>query len=238
MTQLRIVAETGSTNADILATLSGGEHWPEGRWLVADRQVAGRGRQGRAWFDGAGNFMGSTVVHSAPGDPPAHTLSLLAGVALYETLLPTLSDPSQLMLKWPNDVLLRRAKLAGILLERAGDATVVGIGVNLRAAPDLPDRKTVALSDHAPPPPRDSFAQSLADSFATELERWRTYRLDPLLRRWQAAATPPDTQLTVHEPGGALVSGRYAGLAADGSLLLRLDNGERRAIHAGDVSLT
>ena len=238
MTQLRIVAETGSTNADILTALSAGEHWPEGRWLVADRQVAGRGRQGRAWFDGAGNFMGSTVVHSAPGDPPAHTLSLLAGVALYETLLPTLSDPSQLMLKWPNDLLLGRAKLAGILLERAGDATVVGIGVNLRAAPELPDRETVALSDHAPPPSRDTFAESLAASFATELERWRTYGLEPLLRRWQAAATPLGTPLAVHEPDGALVSGRYAGLANDGSLLLRLDNGERRAIHAGDVSLT
>ena len=59
---IQTVAETGSTNADLAARLRSGERVGEGDWLVADRQVAGRGRQGRPWSDGAGNFMGSTVV--------------------------------------------------------------------------------------------------------------------------------------------------------------------------------
>ena len=234
---IRTVAETGSTNADLIARLTGGEHVPEGHWLVADRQTAGRGRQGRTWFDGSGNFMGSTVVHPAPQDPPTHSLSLVAGLALYEALTGLVADPSALMLKWPNDVLLRGAKLCGILLERAGDAVIIGIGVNLAAAPDLPDRETVALADFGPAPDRDMFAAALAGALDRELERWRSFGLAPLLRRWLAVGTPHGTALCVHEPDGGRISGLFAGLDAEGTLQLRLDDGAIRAIHAGDVML-
>ncbi|MXO74114.1 biotin--[acetyl-CoA-carboxylase] ligase [Altererythrobacter aerius] len=234
---IRTVAETGSTNADLLAALRAGERAPEGTWLVADRQTSGRGRQARAWSDGAGNFMGSTVVRPGPHDPPPATLALLAGLALYETVSPLISDPRSLSLKWPNDLLLGRAKLAGILLEGQGDAVVVGIGVNLASAPAVEGRETAALSALGPAPDRDAFAARLADHFDRELERWRAVGVEPLLRRWQAAAHPRGTVLSVHEPSGALVSGLFDGLAPDGSMLLRLEDGSRRAIHVGDVSL-
>ena len=143
---IQTVAETGSTNADLAARLRSGERVGEGDWLVADRQVAGRGRQGRPWSDGAGNFMGSTVVRPGPSDPPAHTLTLAVALAAYETVLPLLADPRALSIKWPNDLLLNGAKLSGILLEREGDAVVIGIGVNLAQAPELPDRPTIALT--------------------------------------------------------------------------------------------
>ena len=77
---IRFVTETGSTNTDLASELRAGMAVPEGEWLVADRQVSGRGRQGRAWFDGYGNFMGSTVVHLSPRDPNPATLALVAGV--------------------------------------------------------------------------------------------------------------------------------------------------------------
>ncbi|MBD3728500.1 MAG: biotin--[acetyl-CoA-carboxylase] ligase [Sphingomonadales bacterium] len=234
---IETVTETGSTNTELLARLRAGEHVAEGDWLVADRQNAGRGRQGRAWFDGAGNFMGSTVVHPGGGDPPAPTLALLAGLATYEAVLPYCPDPAALRLKWPNDLMLGRAKLAGILLEAAGGAVVVGIGVNLVAAPQLPDRATVALVQIGPPPSRDGFARDLAAVFDREVERWRNFGLEPLLRRWQAAAYPPGTPITVNEPGEGMLSGRIEGLGPDGSLSLRLDDGSIRAIHAGDVML-
>lgn len=234
---IRTVAETGSTNADLIARLGASELVPEGEWLVADRQNAGRGRQGRTWFDGHGNFMGSTVVHPGAGDPPAHTLALVAGLAVYEAVQPLCPNPSALMLKWPNDLLLGEAKLCGILLERAGDAVVIGIGVNLAAAPDLPDRKTVALSAFGPAPDRDAFASALEVSLDRELERWRMYGLAPIIRRWLAAGTPEGTQLSVHEPDGNVVQGRFAGLDAAGTLQLRLEDGAVRAIHAGDVML-
>ncbi|MBQ95040.1 MAG: biotin--[acetyl-CoA-carboxylase] ligase, partial [Actinobacteria bacterium] len=73
---IRFVTETGSTNSDLAAQLRAGETVAEGQWLVADRQLSGRGRQGRTWFDGRGNFMGSTAVHIAPRDPNPATLAL------------------------------------------------------------------------------------------------------------------------------------------------------------------
>lgn len=234
---IQTVAETGSTNADLIARLTAGEHVPEGYWLVADRQTAGRGRQGRTWFDGFGNFMGSTVVHPTLQGPPAHSLSLVAGLALYEALAARITDPSALMLKWPNDVLLRGAKLCGILLERAGDAVVIGMGVNLAVAPQFPDRETIALSDLGPAPDRDAFADLLAAALDRELERWRTYGLAPLIRRWHMVGTPEGTRLSVHESSGAMIEGLFAGLDPQGTLQLRLDNGTVRAIHAGDVML-
>ncbi|MFW2350051.1 biotin--[acetyl-CoA-carboxylase] ligase [Qipengyuania sp.] len=234
---IRFVTETGSTNSDLAACLRAGESVPEGEWLVADRQVAGRGRQGRAWFDGSGNFMGSTVVHCAPRDPSPATLALVAGVAAYEAVSAILADPSRLRLKWPNDLMLGEAKLAGILLEREGNAIVVGMGINLVAAPDLPDRRTVALTALGPAPDRDLFASALATAFDRELERWRTYGLEPLVRRWESVAHPQGTPLTVRPPGEEQIAGSFAGLTGEGALSLRLADGSTRAIHAGDVML-
>ena len=234
---IRFLAETGSTNADLLSALAAGERVGEDDWLVADRQNAGRGRQGRDWFDGHGNFMGSTVVRPGPGDPPPQTLSLLAGVAAFEAVAPLCPSPCPLALKWPNDLLIGGAKLAGILLEATGDAVVVGIGVNLARAPYLPDRETVTLAKFGPAPDRDLFAEALAGLFAEHLVRWRTYGLEPLLREWRAMAMAEGTSLAVHEPGGTRVAGVYAGLADDGALRLRLADGTQRVIHAGDVTL-
>ncbi len=234
---IHTLAETGSTNSDLAARLREGQPVPEGDWLMADRQSAGRGRQGRRWFDGAGNFMGSTVVRLHDREPEPATLSLVAGLAVYEAVAPLLTDPISLRLKWPNDLMLGDAKLAGILLEREGPAIVVGIGVNLAQAPVLPDRRTVALSALGPAPDRDLFARALAARFDTELERWRSFGLDPLIRRWESVAHPRGTPLTVHPPGEEPFSGAFAGLTSDGALSLLLAGGSTRVIHAGDVML-
>ena len=223
------VPETGSTSADLAARLRAGDNVPEGDWLIADRQTAGRGRQGRDWFDGAGNFMGSTVVHPRFGDPPAATLALVAGLAVHEAVSRLVAEPA--VLKWPNDVLIGRAKLAGVLLEREGEAVIAGIGVNLASAPDLPDRPAVALSAFGPAPDRDLFAQALARQFALEIERWRNFGLEPVVNRWLAAAHPLGTPL---EAEGT--TGTFAGLTPEGSLQLRLADGSMRTIHAGEIN--
>jgi BirA family biotin operon repressor/biotin-[acetyl-CoA-carboxylase] ligase len=121
--------------------------------LIADRQTAGRGRMGRDWLDGAGNFMGSTVVHPRFGDPPPSSLALLAGLAMHEVVSAYLPPPHRVMLKWPNDVMIGSAKLAGILLERVGDAVVVGLSTVI-PSPCLtsPPRQT-AINLRAPSPP-------------------------------------------------------------------------------------
>ncbi|HAU22131.1 MAG TPA: biotin--[acetyl-CoA-carboxylase] ligase, partial [Erythrobacter sp.] len=232
---IEFLEETGSTNSDLLDRIKSGERVAEGDWLVARRQTAGRGRQRREWFDGEGNFMGSTVVHYTDRDPPAHTLALASGLVVYEAILPLCPDPAQLMLKWPNDVLLNLAKLCGILLETAGNAIVIGMGVNLAKAPQIQGRATIALSEVTKAPQADEFAEELADCFSAELERWRSYGVDPLLRRWCTAAHPQGTPLKVHDSDGSAIAGQFDGLSEDGSLMLRLDNGETRAINAGDV---
>ena len=234
---IETVAATGSTNADLLARAAAGELLHEGRWLVADRQDAGRGRQGRVWQDASGNFMGSTPVRVTADGPPPHTLALVAGLAVYEAVAPLIPPTAKPMLKWPNDVLLNGAKLAGILLERSRDTIIVGIGVNLAKAPGLADRKTIALSAFGPAPDRDLFAQSLAERFAQELDRWRTYGLDLLARRWTVAAHPVGTPLTVWPPGEEPLSGSFAGLTEEGNLRLAFSDGDARVIHAGDVML-
>lgn len=222
------VAETGSTNADLLAT----PDWPEGRWLLAERQTAGRGRLGRDWRSPAGNFHASTVVALRPGDPPAVALALLTGVALAEALVLFLPAGSPLMLKWPNDVLLGWAKCAGILLERAGERVVVGVGANLAQAPELPDRPTACLADHAQPPTPAALAEALAERFAAWLTRWRREGTAPVRSAWLALAHPMGTAITVAESGE---TGLFAGLAEDGALRLTRADGTTDVVRAGDV---
>jgi BirA family transcriptional regulator, biotin operon repressor / biotin---[acetyl-CoA-carboxylase] ligase len=226
-------AETGSTSADIATRLRHGERVPEGHWLVADRQTAGKGRHGREWFDGAGNFMGSTVVHRAYGDPDAPSLALAAGLAVYEAVASRGATGAAARLKWPNDVMIGKAKLGGILLEKVADSVIVGIGVNLAVAPVLADRETIALDE----PDRNGFAADLARLFAVELDRWRSFGLAPIIKRWLAVAHSTGTALAVGEPGEGSLAGIFAGLTEDGALLLHLADGETRVIHAGEVRL-
>ena len=234
---IEIVAETASTNSTLLAR-SGQS---EGDWLIADRQTAGRGRAGRVWNDGLGNFMGSTVARLRPGDSPAATLALVAGVALHRALeraLATASGASaQMLLKWPNDVLVDGAKLAGILLERQGDAVVVGIGVNLASAPHVPDRPTVALAQLGHRVARDGFAQVLADEWQSALTLWHAQGWPALRDEWLARAHPRGTLLATHDRDAGLIIGAFAGLEPEGAALIRLADGTMRAIHAGDVDM-
>ena len=235
--RIHYVRETGSTSADLLARLAAGERLSEGYWLVADRQFAGRGRQGRSWFDAPGNFMGSTLVTIGRSDPLPATLSFVAALAVYEAIVAGFAEPARLRLKWPNDIQLDGQKFSGILLEREGTHAVVGIGVNLAAAPAVEGRVTRSLAQHGPAPDRDAFAEALADLFALELTRWREYGADPILARWLVAAHPIGSPLAVHDAGGAPVIGTFAGLQTDGALRLRLADGSTRVIHAGDVEL-
>ena len=204
----------------------------EGDWLVALAQVQGRGRQGRGWVSAAGNFFGSTMVELRPGDPPAQTLSLAAGLALIEAV--EAAGPGHpLMLKWPNDLLLQGNKLAGILLERSGERVAVGFGVNLAQAPTLADRQCASLGGRISP---QAFAPLLAASFARLLQLWRESEPVAMAQAWQARAHPVGTELTVQVSEEARVSGRFDGLEPDGALRLRTTSGVE-VIRAGDVEL-
>lgn len=170
-----------------------------------------------------------------PTDPPAATLALVAAVAVEETV--RLFLDGELALKWPNDLLLGGAKLAGILLERADDAVVIGFGVNLAHHPQDVDRPATSLAAHGAAPEPALFLETLAEIFARWLARWRGEGLAPVRERWAARAHPRGTALTARLPDGSEIDGLFERLDADGALVLRLAAGTMRVIHAGDVFL-
>ncbi|MDR7103359.1 biotin--[acetyl-CoA-carboxylase] ligase [Croceicoccus sp. BE223] len=237
---IEFVAETGSTNADLAARLAGGEAMTECFWLRAGRQIQGRGRAGREWVSEDGNLHCSTLVHLRPGDPPPATLSLVAGLAVHDAVgealgLSCSTRDREMHLKWPNDLMIDGAKIAGILCEMIDRTIVVGIGLNVAAAPDLPDRPTTSLRAQGCEMDAAAMLDTLARSFAARLAAWRAEPLADTLARWERCATPRGTPITVHADTD--VAGTFDGLESDGSLRLRLEDGSRRAIYAGDVIL-
>ncbi len=235
---IKYIAETGSTNADLMTALQAHQKLEEGHWLIADRQTAGRGRQGREWHGGAGNFMGSTIVTLQSGEYPGTWLNLPISLAVREALAEFLPDASELMLKWPNDVLLRGAKVSGILMELFEFQVVVGVGVNLAVAPSIPDRATIALTDISDEPPsRDRFAARLIHHVEQEIAKWRKLGSEATRARWLGYAHPKGSELSVHDGDGNVIKGTFEGLAASGALLLQMADGSVRSIQAGDVVL-
>ncbi len=232
---IRTIFETGSTNADVLDLARAGAD--EGFWLRAERQTAGRGRMGRHWSSQLGNLSASSIIRLRPGDPSAATLGFVAAVALAE-VVQVYAPEAAIQLKWPNDVMADGAKLSGILLERSGDAIVLGVGVNLASAPEGFDRAVTslcALTGSAPDPAQ--FLETLADTFGRWLARWRGAGLAIVLAAWRDFAHPVGTALTINLPDGDQLEGLFHGLNSDGALKLRLADGAVRVILAGDVFL-
>jgi BirA family biotin operon repressor/biotin-[acetyl-CoA-carboxylase] ligase len=158
---------------------------------------------------------------------------LVAAVALHEVAA-AYAGEAEVIVKWPNDLLAGGAKLAGILLEREGEAVVIGFGLNLaHFPPDLerPATSLAALSGTVPDPA--SFLEALATAFACWLSRWRSEGLAAIRRQWLAVAHPPGTALAL----GDGLQGLFDGLDESGALRLRLADGSTRLIHAGDVFL-
>jgi BirA family biotin operon repressor/biotin-[acetyl-CoA-carboxylase] ligase len=234
--RLRVHATLASTS-DLVAQLAeAGE--PDGLAVLAHRQTAGRGTQGRAWESRAGNLHLSVLLR--PAEPLRHApqWGLLAAVALADAIAPLLPGVAALALKWPNDVLLNSAKAAGILAEAAADDRggiawlCLGFGVNLAHAPQVEGRATACLADAGiVPPAPEAFAAALLAA----LHRRRTERaltgFAPIRAAWLERGPAPDTHLSL----ASGISGRFAGLAEDGSLLLAT-GGRVHAVASGEVA--
>ncbi|MBA4091900.1 MAG: biotin--[acetyl-CoA-carboxylase] ligase [Sphingobium sp.] len=231
---LRFVEETGSTNADMLALA--GQGAADGIWLRAGRQTGGRGRMGRAWESPDGNLYCSTLVRLQPNDPLPHTLALVAANAVHALVAPLCHG--QARIKWPNDILVDGAKIAGILLERAGDAIVVGIGINVTDHPEGLDRPVTSLTAQgAANVQAHALLDRLVQLFSHWLSIWRAQGIDPIRTHWLLNAHPTGTAMRVVQPDGAAIEGTFDTLDRHGMLILRLANGQSHAIHAGDIIL-
>jgi BirA family biotin operon repressor/biotin-[acetyl-CoA-carboxylase] ligase len=188
--------------------------------ILAHRQTAGRGRAGRAWQAPPGNLNLSILLRPAPAPLLPAAWSLLAGVALFEAAAAH-APRARLALKWPNDLLLDQAKLAGILIDSALtpsgllDWVVIGIGVNLAHAPALPDRPTACLASCGPAPSPEPFARALLP----HLETWLAAPFPAVRAAWLARAHPTGTRLRVQR-GDEVIEGAFLGLTDDGRLML------------------
>jgi BirA family biotin operon repressor/biotin-[acetyl-CoA-carboxylase] ligase len=234
------VHEALPSTSDLVAQLAAAGE-PEGLAILARRQTAGRGTQGRAWEGRAGNLHLSVLLR--PADPIRHVpqWGLLAAVALADAAAAVLPDRTGLALKWPNDLMLGGAKAAGILAEASatpGGAIAwlcLGFGVNLAHAPAIPGRATACLADAgiAAPAPEAFANRLLAALDHRRLER-ATEGFAPIRAAWLARGPALGTHLAIRREG-ADTAGSFAGLAEDGSLLLST-GGRVHAIASGEVA--
>tara|TARA_R110002072_G_scaffold212903_1_gene370318 strand:- start:113 stop:694 length:582 start_codon:yes stop_codon:yes gene_type:complete len=191
---------------------------------------------GRIWDSPVGNLYCTTLVRLQPGDPLPHTLALVAANAVHALVAPLCAG--QARIKWPNDILVDGAKIAGILLERTGDAIIVGIGINVTDHPRNLDRPVTSLvTQGATDADAGVLLDRLTQIFAHWLSIWRAQGLDPVRTHWLLNAHPTGTPIRVHQPDGSTVDGAFDTLDRHGMLILRLANGQSRAIHAGDIFL-
>ena len=191
---------------------------------------------GRTWDSPVGNLYCSTLVRLQPSDPLPHTLALVAANAVHALVAPLCAG--QARIKWPNDILVDGAKIAGILLERTGDTIVIGIGLNVADHPRDLDRPVTSLAAQgATDAEAGALLDRLAQIFAHWLAIWRAQGLDPVRTHWLLNAHPTGTPMRVQQPDGSMVEGTFDTLDRQGMLILRLANGQSRAIHAGDIFL-
>ena len=237
LAEVEVVAETGSTNADLMARLP---QLQRAHLLIAHHQTAGRGRAGRNWHSSAGNML--TFSLAWPMHKPAHALlglPLAIGVAIAEVLH---AQDIKVSLKWPNDILRDGAKLAGILVESAASAQgcwiVVGVGLNLIVSDALEQQLGRQLAD-APwlaRMDRNALYALLLNGLARALDQFDREGFGAFQARWNALHAYAGMPVQIMEGTQVLQRGEALGVDLNGCLVLQTENGQQ-SIMAGDVSL-
>lgn len=231
--------EVGSTNEECLARARAGQGGD--LWITAARQVGGRARRGRTWVSERGNLYASLLLIDPAPLQRLGSLPLAVAVALHgavRRVLPVGARP--LEVKWPNDLLIGRKKMSGILIEAeflpdGRHAVVVGIGVNVRFRPDNPLYPVTCLLDEgAAVFPEELFAH-LFEAMVDVLNIWNagsgTAEVTAL---WRDIACGIGEAITVNLSDRVL-RGRFVGIDDQGLLLLETEDGRRETISAGDV---
>lgn len=239
----RVIAfdEIGSTNAEAMRLAAGGERGP--LWITARHQTRGRGRSGRDWTT-AGTGLAATLI-IAPRCPAATLpqLSLVAGVAGCDAVAAVLPEAARplVRLKWPNDVLIGAAKASGVLVESSifadGAVAAIGTGINIAAPPGIAGRAITAIGAHGSIADFERMGATLARSLAHWIDVWADGAgFEAVRQAWLERGGPLGEPMTVNA-NGELAGGRYAGLDADGGLLLNIGTGKLRKFSFGDVAL-
>ncbi len=228
-------ALTESTNDDAKQAALAGE--AEGYVVRALRQTAGRGRHGRVWESPEGNLYISVLLRPRATPQQVSFYSFAASTAVLDAVLAVKPD-AQVQLKWPNDVLIAGKKISGVLLEAAPvqngivDWLVVGVGINIASHPAESMYPVTSLRSEGV----SATAEEVLEHFLTSFDQWHmTLRYDgfrPIRRAWLADAKLGAMTVRI---GAEELSGTFGGLDERGGLILRLPDGGRRVIEAGDV---
>ena len=232
-----IVYETlGSTNAEALALARSGERGP--LWITARSQSAGRGRRGSHWLSPPGNLYATLLLAEPSAPEQAPQLSFVAALALHDAVAacaPQLGPA--LKVKWPNDLLVGPAKLAGILIEGESNpvfAVAVGVGVNCAAHPADVAYPATDLAVNGALVAPDALLAHLATATQHRLAQWSCGQGFAAIRvDWLKRAAGLGEVLRVRLSAREL-AGRFQGLDEAGRLLLEQDNGVT-TITAGEV---
>jgi BirA family biotin operon repressor/biotin-[acetyl-CoA-carboxylase] ligase len=237
-TEIRVVAETGSTNADVAAAARAGA--PEGLVVTADLQTAGRGRAGRMWQAPPRSGLAVSVLlrPACPRDTWGW-LPLLTGVAVVEPL--RAMTGLDLGLKWPNDVLVDGSrKLAGVLAEVADGAVVVGLGLNVSLrADELPVETATSLAlEGSDVVDRDPVLRAVLRDLARRYRAFVAASGDAdrcgLHEAYRSACTTLGRRVRVALPGDRTLEGDALDVDPAGRLVVRTADG-RTTLAAGDV---
>ncbi len=231
-------ASLGSTN-DELKSLP---NLLEFTCVVAEEQTAGRGRRDRQWHSSPGDGLYLSVLLLPGAVPKLSLLSLVAAIAVAETLIER--KVTSVDIKWPNDVLVNGRKLCGILIESVSAGTtapriIVGIGVNLNHESfpaELSETATSLKIETGQTVSADEFRDQLLQRLLVWYERWKSGAVQLILDRWQQLSTYAHGQRVSVALETEHLVGETAGLTEDGALNLRLDDGNVRTILAGEVT--
>jgi len=233
-------SSVGSTNDE--ARRLAGEGAAHGLVVQADEQLSGRGRRGREWESPQGNLYLSLLLRPSRSTAEAAGLSLVAAVALGDIVAESLADPGRVSHKWPNDILVDGAKIAGLLLESSGgnvsapvDWVIVGCGINIASHPTgTPYPATclnlVAARTEGP----ETVSSAFLDRFAYWYECWVRGGIGPIRSAWLERAAGLGDQITVRLPGRE-IEGTFEDMDMTGALILSLPDGGREIVTAGDV---
>jgi len=202
----------------------------EGTVAVADVQTAGRGRLGRTWEAPPRSAVLVSVLLRPSADRPLPQLALVAGVAVADALeeLTGLS----VQIKWPNDVMLRRTKVAGILAEARESAVVVGIGVNVNQTREqLPNRGGSLRTATGLEWDRDAVLDAVLGTLGTRYEQWRVGGLDAVYDGLGSRDFLRGRSVTVDG-----TSGTAELIDRDGRLRVAVGHGEHVVVESGEVT--
>lgn len=236
--QIQHRVTTGSTMDDVRAAAMAGAD--DGLVVVADEQTGGRGRRGRSWFSPPGNLYVSLLLRPKVPQAELGLFSFVTSLALARAL-PEALDKDRVKLKWPNDVLVDGAKIAGILLESCntpkGTALIIGMGVNIAQFPaETPYPVTslaklgFTLGPQAPRVLLERFLPALAETRATLTQGGFL----PIREAWLAQASGLGGPIVVRLPDREL-NGHFMGIDEKGCLLLRRPEGNLQKIASGEV---